>query len=67
MRKRLFALGIGILLQMLFLVVQTNGSLAANGHKVCPNLGYCPPGSCAEDGTARACNIKNCSPKHCAR
>lgn len=67
MRKSLFAIGIGILLQALFVVAQNNGSLAASGQKPCPKLGYCPAGSCAEDGTARACNIKNCSPKHCAR
>ena len=67
MRKRLFTLGIGIVLPALFVVAQNNAALAANGQKPCPHLGYCPPGSCAEDGTARACNVKNCSPKHCAR
>jgi hypothetical protein len=65
MKKRLFVIGIGLLLQALLVVAQNNGSLAANVNKPCPKLGYCPAGSCAEDGTTRACNIKNCSPQHC--
>ena len=37
----------------------------AQGHKPCPKLGYCAPGTCAKDGTSRACNIKNCSKQNC--
>jgi hypothetical protein len=65
MSKKFLVICIGILLQAIFVVTQNNGSLAANANKPCPKLGYCPTGSCAEDGTTRACNIKNCSPKHC--
>jgi hypothetical protein len=57
----------GLLLQTAFALAQIGGLLAASGQKPCPKLGYCPPGSCAADGTTRACNIKNCSPQHCAR
>jgi hypothetical protein len=67
MRKKILVFGGGLLLQAIFVIAQNNGSLAANGNKPCPKLGYCPPGSCAADGTTRACNIKNCSPQHCAR
>jgi hypothetical protein len=65
MRKWLFVMGIGILLQAIFVVPQNNEALAANANKPCPKLGYCPAGSCAQDGTTRACNIKNCSPRNC--
>jgi hypothetical protein len=65
MRKRFLVIGIGILLQMIFVIAQDNRSLATNANKPCPKLGYCPAGSCAEDGTTRACNTKNCSPQHC--
>jgi hypothetical protein len=65
MRKRLFVIGIAMLLQTIFVVAQNNESVAANGKKPCPKLGYCPAGSCAQDGTTRACNIKNCSPQNC--
>jgi hypothetical protein len=65
MRKKFLVIGIGILLQGVFVLAQHHGSLAANANKPCPRLGYCPAGSCAEDGTTRACNIKNCSPQHC--
>jgi hypothetical protein len=67
MRKMLFVIAVRILLQAVFVLAQSDGLWAANGHKPCPKIGYCPPGSCAEDGTTRACNIKNCSPQHCAR
>jgi hypothetical protein len=65
MRKKLFVIGIGVLLQAIFVVAQNNESLAANTNNPCPKLGYCPTGSCAADGTSRACNIKNCSPQNC--
>lgn len=39
----------------------------ASSHKPCPHVGYCKPGTCAQDGTIRACNPKNCSKANCAR
>jgi hypothetical protein len=38
---------------------------ARSGAKPCEHLGFCAPGTCSKDGTARACNIKNCSKKNC--
>jgi hypothetical protein len=39
----------------------------ASSHKPCPHVGYCKPGTCAQDGTIRACNPKNCSKANCGR
>lgn len=39
----------------------------ASSHKPCAHVGYCKPGTCAQDGTIRACNHKNCSKANCAR
>jgi hypothetical protein len=39
----------------------------ASSHKPCPQVGYCKPGTCAQDGTTRACNPKNCSKANCGR
>jgi hypothetical protein len=45
---------------------------AANAARVCPNGGYCPPGTCAQFNSGRtrgggsyACNVKNCSAANC--
>lgn len=35
--------------------------------KYCPNGGFCPPGTCAMDGSKYACNRKNCSAKNNCR
>jgi hypothetical protein len=39
----------------------------ASSHKPCPHIGYCKPGTCAQDGTIRACNPKNCSKANCGK
>jgi hypothetical protein len=39
----------------------------ASSHKPCPHVGYCKPGTCAQDGTMRACNPKNCSKANCGK
>jgi hypothetical protein len=39
----------------------------ASSHKPCPHVGYCKPGTCAQDGTTRACNPRNCSKANCGR
>lgn len=65
MRTELIAIAIGSLIAAILVVAQNHGSLAANVNKPCPKLGYCPAGSCAKDGTTRACNTKNCSPHNC--
>lgn len=67
MTKRPIAIGFGLLMAAVFAVAQTNAALSANLNKPCPKLGYCPAGSCAQNGTTRACNPKNCSPHNCRR
>ena len=37
----------------------------AEAAKPCPKGGYCAPGTCAKDGSKRACNLKNCSKQNC--
>ena len=49
----------------MIVVAQAGPAAAASGQKPCPKLGYCAPGSCAQDGSTRACNPKNCSPHNC--
>ena len=39
----------------------------ARAAKPCPNAGYCAPGTCADNGDKRACNIKRCSAKNCRK
>jgi hypothetical protein len=51
-----------------FALVMSAVTLAcASSHKPCPQVGYCKPGTCAQDGTPRACNPKNCSKANCGR
>ena len=64
MKTRRMVIAIGVLIAAACLVLQGDAARATNGNK-CPKLGYCPPGSCAQDGSARACNSKNCSPHNC--
>jgi len=64
MRTRRVAAGIGLMLAALLMMAHSNAALATNGNK-CPKLGYCPPGTCAQDGSTRACNTKNCSAHNC--
>jgi len=61
---RMIVIGIGFLIAALCVAAANNAALAVNG-KSCAKLGYCPPGSCAQDGSTRACNVKNCSPHNC--
>jgi hypothetical protein len=46
-------------------ILATTTIANAQGHKPYPKLDYCSPGTCAKDGTSRACNIKNCSGQNC--
>jgi hypothetical protein len=64
MRMTSIVLRIGLLVGAALVAAHSGAALASNGNK-CPKLGYCPPGSCAQDGSAQACNIKNCSPHNC--
>jgi hypothetical protein len=50
---------------MLAVTFTTASYAQSNRNKPCPKLGYCAPGTCAVDGTTRACNPKNCSKKNC--
>lgn len=37
----------------------------AQATKPCPKSGYCPAGTCAKDGSNKACNIANCKKENC--
>jgi hypothetical protein len=54
------------------MIVEAAIPTTANAARVCPNGGYCPPGTCAQfnggrirGGGSYACNVKNCSAKNC--
>lgn len=57
-------IGVGFVVAAMLVVGQSAPALATNGNKY-PKLGYCAPGSCAEDGSTRACNTRHCSPHNC--
>jgi hypothetical protein len=40
-------------------------AMTDNAVAACPNMGYCPAGTCAKDGGKNACNVKGCSKKNC--
>lgn len=56
---------VALVLPLIFSAAAVGTADAAQGAKPCPKLGYCAPGTCAKDGTQRACNIKNCSKQNC--
>ncbi len=33
----------------------------------CPNAGNCPPGTCANRGGTRACDVSKCSARNCGK
>lgn len=64
MLKKLSILALAIGLPIA-LAAMTGAAQAAKFHKQCAHLGYCSPGTCAVDGSNRACNIKNCKKSNC--
>ena len=50
----------------LVLIIVLTGATTASFAK-CPKVGYCPPGTCADNGGKRACDVKNCSKQNCTR
>ncbi len=65
MLKKLSMLALAITLPVILAVMTAGAARAANTHKQCEHLGYCSPGTCAVDGSNRACNIKNCKKSNC--
>ena len=62
--------GLFALLLPVLVIAATAGE--AQAARVCPNGGYCPPGTCpqfnggaTQDNRRYACNVKNCSAKNC--
>ncbi len=64
MLKKFSVLMLAIVLPMIFAATPA-GASQSGGHKSCAHLGYCSPGTCAVDGSNRACNIKNCKKSNC--
>jgi hypothetical protein len=62
--KKLSMVVLALAIPLIF-IAATVTDADAQGNKPCPKLGYCSPGTCAKDGTQRACNIKNCSKQNC--
>jgi hypothetical protein len=51
---------IGIIAGSLMVLVGASGALAG-----CENSGYCPKGTCANNGGNSACDVKNCAARNC--
>lgn len=64
-KKHFFAVMLFAAASMLFMT--TFSYAVRSGQKPCPKLGYCAPGTCAEDGNTLACNPKNCKKSNCRK
>jgi hypothetical protein len=66
MKRKLFIIGIGMLIQAILIIAVPNESQAGRKDRF-PNWGICPPGTCALDGTDKAMDTRKCKPQHCRR
>ncbi len=64
MLKKFSMLMLAVVLPMIF-AATTAGASQSGGHKPCAHLGYCAPGTCADNGSNLACNTKNCKKSNC--